>query len=77
MKRVRSPRASLAQHLMVLLDPADIVSGLQDAYDRPEFHSAGYAVFHTGPSETGDIEGVLIRGARGVRSLTVAFIARS
>jgi L-lactate dehydrogenase complex protein LldG len=69
--------AYLAQHLMVLLDPADIASGLQDAYDRPEFLQAGYAVFHTGPSATGDIEGVLIHGAQGVRSLTVAFIPRS
>lgn len=35
----------LAQHLVVLLDPDDIVSGLQDAYERSEFHQAGYAVF--------------------------------
>jgi L-lactate dehydrogenase complex protein LldG len=69
--------AYLAQHLVVLLDPDDIVSGLQDAYDRPEFHRARYAVFHTGPSATGDIEGVLIHGAQGVRSLTLAFIPRS
>src|ERR1700733_7887616 len=69
--------AYLAQHLVVLLDPDDIVSGLQDAYDRSEFHRAGYAVFHTGPSATGDIEGVLILGAQGVRSLTIAFIPRS
>ena len=69
--------AYLAQHLVVLLDPDDIVSGLQDAYDRPEFHRADYAVFHTGPSATGDIEGVLILGAQGVRSLTIAFIPRS
>jgi L-lactate dehydrogenase complex protein LldG len=69
--------AYLAQDLVALLDPADIVSGLQDAYDRPEFHRAGYAVFHTGPSATGDIEGVLIHGAQGVRTLTVAFISRS
>jgi L-lactate dehydrogenase complex protein LldG len=68
--------AYLAQHLVVLLDPADIVSGLQDAYGRPEFHRVGYAVYHTGPSATGDIEGVLIHGAQGVRKLTVAFIPR-
>jgi L-lactate dehydrogenase complex protein LldG len=68
--------AYLAQHLVVLLDPDDIVSGLQDAYDRAEFHRAAYAVFHTGPSGTGDIEGVLIHGAQGVRTLTVAFIPR-
>jgi L-lactate dehydrogenase complex protein LldG len=69
--------AYLAQHLVVLLDPDDIVSGIQDAYDRPEFHRAAYAVFHTGPSATGDIEGVLIHPAQGVRTLTVAFISRS
>jgi L-lactate dehydrogenase complex protein LldG len=69
--------AYLAQHLMVLLDPNDIVSGIQDAYDRSEFHQAAYAVFHTGPSGTGDMEGVLIHPAQGVRTLTVAFIPRS
>jgi L-lactate dehydrogenase complex protein LldG len=69
--------AYLAQHLVVLLDPDDIVSGLQDAYDRSDFHQAAYAVFHTGPSATGDIEGVLIHPAQGVRTLTVAFIRRA
>jgi hypothetical protein len=34
-------------------------------------------VFRTGPSATGDIEGVLIHGAQGVRTLTVAFIPRA
>jgi len=63
--------AYLAQHLVVLLAREAIVPGLQDAYDHPRFHTAHYAVFHTGPSATGDIEGVLIHGAQGVRSLTV------
>lgn len=63
--------AYLAQHLIVLLDPAAIVPSLPDAYDRPEFRQASYAVFHTGPSATADIEGVLVLGAQGVRSLTV------
>jgi L-lactate dehydrogenase complex protein LldG len=66
--------AYLAQHLLVLVDPKAIVSGLQDAYDREEFREAGYAVFHTGPSATGDIEGVLIHGAQGVRSLSVILV---
>ena len=35
---------------------------------HPCFKTAHYAVFHTGPSATGDIEGVLIHGAQGVRS---------
>ena len=63
--------AYLAQHLVVLLDSAEIVPTIQDAYRRPEFHRHRYASFHTGPSATADIEGVLIHGAQGVRSLTV------
>ena len=63
--------AYLAQHLIVLLDPADIVVNLHHAYRRPEFRDGHYACFHTGPSATADIEGVLIHGAQGVRSLSV------
>ncbi len=61
----------LAQHLVVLLDPADIVANLHNAYHRPEFKEASYAVLMTGPSATADIEGVLIHGAQGIRTLTV------
>jgi L-lactate dehydrogenase complex protein LldG len=69
--------AYLAQHLIVLLDPADIVVNLHHAYGRPEFRDRRYASFHTGPSATADIEGVLIHGAQGVRSLSVLPIARA
>ena len=69
--------AYLAQHLIVLLDPADIVVNLHHAYRRPEFRDKHYASFHTGPSATADIEGVLIHGAQGVRSLSVLPIARA
>lgn len=65
----------LAQHLVVLLDPASLVDGLQQVYRRSDFKSARYAVLVTGPSATADIEGVLIRGAQGVRSLTVVWLA--
>jgi len=68
--------AYLAQHLIVLLDPADIVINLHHAYRRPEFRSRHYAAFHSGPSATADIEGVLIHGAQGVRSLSVLPLAR-
>jgi len=69
--------AYLAQHLIVLLDPADLVVNLHHAYRRPEFRERHYASFHTGPSATADIEGVLIHGAQGVRSLSVLPIARA
>jgi L-lactate dehydrogenase complex protein LldG len=69
--------AYLAQHLIVLLDPADIVINLHHGYHRPEFRNRRYAAFHTGPSATADIEGVLIHGAQGVRSLSVLPVARA
>lgn len=69
--------AFLAQHLIVLLDPGDIVVNLHHAYRRPEFRDRHYASFHTGPSATADIEGVLIHGAQGVRSLSVLPIPRA
>src|ERR1700692_3201829 len=67
----------LPQHLIVLLDLADIVVNLHHAYRRPEFQQGHYAVFHTGPSATADIEGVLIHGAQGVRTLTVVPVVRA
>ncbi|RFU44638.1 LUD domain-containing protein [Paraburkholderia sp. DHOC27] len=65
----------IVQHLIVLLDPAQLVDGLQDVYRRPDFSRVRYAALVTGPSATADIEGVLIRGAQGVRSLTVVWLA--
>lgn len=61
----------LSQHLLVLLDPRDIVRGLHDIYQHPRMAQSRYQVLLTGPSATADIEGVLIHGAQGVRSLTV------
>jgi L-lactate dehydrogenase complex protein LldG len=69
--------AYLAQHLIVLVDPADIVVNLHHAYRRPEFRTGNNCAFHTGPSATADIEGVLIHGAQGVRSLFVLPIPKT
>ena len=69
--------AFLAQHLVALLDPGDIVGNLHHAYGAARFKTARYAVLVTGPSATADIEGVLIHGAQGVRSLTVVLLLRS
>ena len=66
----------LSQHLIALLDERDIIGNLHQAYHRPEFCEANYAVLMSGPSATADIEGVLIRGAQGVRSLTVVPVPR-
>ncbi|MGA7231226.1 MAG: LUD domain-containing protein [Xanthobacteraceae bacterium] len=69
--------AYLAQHLVVLLDPEQIVGNLHQAYRDPRFKTARYAVLVTGPSATADIEGVLVHGAQGVRSLTVLMVPLS
>ncbi|UMM63428.1 LutC/YkgG family protein [Aristophania vespae] len=62
----------LAQHLIVLLSKSDLTANMHTAYqEREEFKSAAYGVLMSGPSATADIQGVLIRGAQGVRSLTV------
>ena len=41
---------------------------------RAQFEAA-YGVFLTGPSATADIEGVLIHGAQGIRTMTVILLA--
>lgn len=43
----------------------------------PCYIDAFYAAFHTGPSATADIEGVLIHGAQGERSLSVLLVPLS
>jgi L-lactate dehydrogenase complex protein LldG len=61
----------LSQHLVALLDPEAIVANMHRAYQHRGFFEAKYAVFMTGPSATADIEGVLIHGAQGIRTMTV------
>ncbi|WP_439371539.1 LutC/YkgG family protein [Bradyrhizobium sp. DASA03120] len=68
--------ACLAPHLLVLLDPVDILVNLHHAFHRAEFRSGHHASWRTGPPATADIEGMLVHGVQGVRSLTVFPIAR-
>jgi L-lactate dehydrogenase complex protein LldG len=65
----------LSQHLVVLLDPTAIVDTMHDAYGRLDLTASPYGVFLAGPSATGDIEGVIIHGAQGARTLTVLLLA--
>jgi L-lactate dehydrogenase complex protein LldG len=67
----------LSQHLVVLLDPAAIVETMHDAYASLNLTASPYGVFMAGPSATGDIEGVIIHGAQGARSLTVLLMGSS
>ncbi len=65
----------LSQHLVVLLDPAAIVETMHDAYGQIDLAASSYGVFMAGPSATGDIEGIIIHGAQGARSMTILLLA--
>jgi L-lactate dehydrogenase complex protein LldG len=66
----------LSQHLIVLLDPEQIVANMHDAYTRVRLDQTAYGCFMMGPSGTGDIEATLVHGAQGSRSLNLFFLRR-
>jgi L-lactate dehydrogenase complex protein LldG len=63
----------LALHIVILLDPKNIVENIHDAYQHPAFQEAKYAVLMTGPSGSADIAGTTVHPAQGVMTLTVIF----
>jgi L-lactate utilization protein LutC len=65
----------LSQHLVILLDTAAVVETMHDASGRIDLTASPSGLFMAGPSATGDIEGVIIHGAQGARSLTVLLLA--
>jgi L-lactate dehydrogenase complex protein LldG len=64
----------LSQHLIVLLDPEQIVKDMHDAYRRVRLKETAYGCFMMGPSATADVEATLVHGAQGARSLNVFFL---
>lgn len=62
--------ALLSRRLYILLDSANIIGGLHEAYSRIKLRENQYGSFYTGPSATADIEAVHITGAQGPLSLT-------
>jgi L-lactate dehydrogenase complex protein LldG len=63
--------AFLSHDLVILLDPNNIVRNIHDAYQHPYFKSRPYSLLMTGPSGSGDIGGVTVHPAQGVKTLTV------
>jgi L-lactate dehydrogenase complex protein LldG len=63
--------AFLAHDLVVLLDPKQIVANIHDAYEHPHFKQRLYSVLMTGPSGSGDISGIVVHPAQGVKTLTI------
>ena len=68
--------AVLARHLVVLLDPEDIVENIHMAYRHPSFEQAAYAVLLSGPSGSADIGGITVHPAQGVTTLTAVLSPR-
>jgi L-lactate dehydrogenase complex protein LldG len=65
----------LSQHLVVLLDPKEIVADMHEAYARVHLDQTAFGSFMMGPSATGDIEATLVHGAQGPRALNVLFLS--
>ncbi len=68
-----------SEHLDIIINAADIVSNMHEAYKRIEksdiyFRDYKYGVFISGPSKTADIEGALVYGAQAARSVTVYIV---
>jgi L-lactate dehydrogenase complex protein LldG len=66
--------AFLSQHLIVLLDPEQIVSDMHEAYRRVQLNKTAFGCFMMGPSATADVEATLVHGAQGARSLNILFL---
>ena len=64
----------LSQHLVVLLDPKQIVPDMHAAYRRVRLTETAFGCFMMGPSATADIEATLVHGAQGARSLNLFFL---
>jgi L-lactate dehydrogenase complex protein LldG len=64
----------LSQHLIVLLDPNEIVSDMHAAYRRVQLDETAFGCFMMGPSATADVEATLVHGAQGARSLNIFFL---
>jgi L-lactate dehydrogenase complex protein LldG len=67
----------LAHDIVILLDPAEIVENIHDAYAHPYFLDKAYSLLMSGPSGSADIGGITVHPAQGVMTLTVIFWPRT
>lgn len=64
----------LAQHVVAVLDPSELVPHMHAAYRRLSLARSPFGCFMAGPSKTADIEQALVIGAHGPRSLSVVMV---
>jgi L-lactate dehydrogenase complex protein LldG len=63
----------LAHDIVILVDPADIVENIHDAYSHPYFEQKGYSFAYDWSSGSADIGGITVHSAQEVMTLTVIF----
>ena len=61
----------ICKHLVVVLDPLQLVHNMHQAYERIGSDMYDFGVFIAGPSKTADIEQSLVLGAHGPKSMTL------
>lgn len=66
----------ITQHLILIVNKADIIPTMHEAYERIGQQHYGFGTFIAGPSKTADIEQSLVLGAHGARSLWVFVIGK-
>lgn len=64
----------IAHNIIIVVNKADIVNNMHEAYEKISFENSTYGVFVSGPSKTADIEQSLVIGAHGPKSGYVIFV---
>jgi L-lactate dehydrogenase complex protein LldG len=64
----------ITEHLVIVINTANLVYNMHEAYQKIRVNEYGYGVFIAGPSKTADIEQSLVIGAHGPRSLEVYLV---